>query len=191
MSWIDDINKKLQEQRDSFKESIDSGEARARKSRYTGTLSKTRHDSEYQSKVAKGNKGGKIAHAAMIAKYGEEGYKAIMKERYDARDNTEFHKAGGKVGGKISGPKTGKLAVESGQLAEARINSKKSLREKRQKMCDEVYELLPSGWFSKKEALEIIPYSYKQFGRIIREYDADRYETKGNSSQIKYRKKEA
>ena len=58
----------------------------------------------YAGKIG-GPKGGKACHESMIARYGEDGYKKIMKSRYDSRDNTKFHSEGGITTGKIKAAK--------------------------------------------------------------------------------------
>ena len=65
-----------------------------------GSKSMNRYDSEYQSKMGKkgGAIGARVAYQNQIEKYGEEGYRKLVKERiYESKtekEKSEFHKKG-------------------------------------------------------------------------------------------------
>jgi len=152
-----------------------------------------KYDSEQASKNGKlGGKYGKIggikSYINQIAKYGEERYLEIMKERYEARDNFNFHSAGGKVSGKIYGKIAGKIAVETGQLEKAYLKSLKVRKIKQNELYNNTYNEIPIGWFTLKEVLPLVSCSHKQLRRIVDQYDTNRYQKDINFRPAKYKK---
>jgi hypothetical protein len=154
MDWIDKANKKLEEQRANFQESLNSGEAAKRVRKYISSQGAKAVSKEEQ--IKKGKKSG--------AKNVESGHIYTLNDY--PRDENQRSEAGKKGGAKN---------VESGWINEAQvIRSKAGAKvaiEKKESKYPEFLALIPETGITKtmaKQATVDIGYAERQWDRLLK-----------------------
>lgn len=136
MSWINDINKKLKEQRNNYAESVESGEASKRAKSYGG---KNTMSGEYGDRIRSlgGKKSGPNSVKKML-KANEENKHYEKLHSQEVRD--KIHKSNKENGGY-------KKFTDGGNAAK----SEKHLNIYHFRVS-KILPILPDGWFTRNEA---------------------------------------